>query len=157
MKKKLLLSTAALLAGMSLASAQQMPGGQTSGQQRQQSTQTQSTQSHSSQFRAVPYAAAENRNCRPHLPPNRAIRASYVTSGQASSIAVATGSVEEVPLDGPEPLTGGVIDLGVIATEFLILAIDPYPRKPGAVFEAPDAPDDSDQPFAALAALKKPR
>jgi len=26
----------------------------------------------------------------------------------------------------------------------------------GAVFAAPDAPDDSDQPFAALAALKKP-
>jgi hypothetical protein len=74
-----------------------------------------------------------------------------------TSIAEATGSVEEVPLDGPEPLTGGVIDLGALATEFLILAIDPYPRKPGAVFEAPDAPDDSDQPFAALAALKKPR
>jgi uncharacterized metal-binding protein YceD (DUF177 family) len=73
----------------------------------------------------------------------------------ATSIAKATGSVE-VPLDGPEPVTGGAIDLGTIATEFLILAIDPYPRKPGAVFEAPDAPDDSDQPFAALAALKKP-
>jgi len=75
----------------------------------------------------------------------------------AISIAEATGSVEEVSLDGPEPLADGVIDLGALATEFLILAIDPYPRKPGAVFEAPDAPDDSDQPFAALAALKKPR
>ena len=44
MKKKLLLSTAALLAGMSLASAQQMPGGQTSGQQHPQSAQGQSSQ-----------------------------------------------------------------------------------------------------------------
>src|SRR5437588_93520 len=45
MKKKLLLSTAALLAGMSLASAQQhMPGGQTSGQERQPSAQGQSSQ-----------------------------------------------------------------------------------------------------------------
>ena len=43
MRNKLLLSTAALLAGMSLASAQHMPGGQTSGnssaQEHQQSTQ----------------------------------------------------------------------------------------------------------------------
>ena len=70
-------------------------------------------------------------------------------------IAEAGGSVEEVSLDGPEPLAGGAVDLGAIATEFLILAIDPYPRKPGAVFEPPDVGDDSDQPFAALAALKK--
>ena len=74
-----------------------------------------------------------------------------------TSIAESSGSVEEVPIDGPEPLTGGAIDLGAIATEFLILALDPYPRKPGAVFEPPDVPDDSDHPFAALAVLKKPR
>jgi len=56
-----------------------------------------------------------------------------------------------------EPLIGGMVDLGAIATEFLILGIDPYPRKPGALFQpAPDAkPDES--PFAALAALKKDR
>ena len=59
--------------------------------------------------------------------------------------------------EGPEPLVGGVLDLGAIATEFLLLAIDPYPRKPGAVFEAPKAPDHAENPFAALAALKKGR
>ncbi len=37
----------------------------------------------------------------------------------------------------PEPLVGGTVDLGAIATEFLILGIDPYPRKPGAEFDAP--------------------
>src|SRR5262249_9261644 len=42
-----------------------------------------------------------------------------------------------VNLDDPEPLVGGVVDLGALATEFLILGIDPYPRKPDAVFEAP--------------------
>ena len=35
--------------------------------------------------------------------------------------------------EGPETLHGGVVDLGAVATEFLILGIDPYPRKPGAV------------------------
>jgi hypothetical protein len=58
--------------------------------------------------------------------------------------------------EGPEPLHGGVVDLGAVATEFLILGIDPYPRKPGAAFDAPPAGPDAaaDHPFAALEALK---
>jgi uncharacterized metal-binding protein YceD (DUF177 family) len=57
--------------------------------------------------------------------------------------------------DPPDRLADGRIDLGVIAGEFLALALDPYPRKPGATFDEPaDEPDPS--PFAALAALKKP-
>jgi uncharacterized metal-binding protein YceD (DUF177 family) len=55
----------------------------------------------------------------------------------------------------PEVLHGDVVDVGAVATEFLLLAIDPYPRKPGAVFEAPPAGDPASHPFAALAALKK--
>ena len=51
----------------------------------------------------------------------------------------------------------GMVDLGAVATEFLLLGIDPYPRKPGAVFEAPPAGDPASHPFAALAALKKAR
>lgn len=57
--------------------------------------------------------------------------------------------------DAPEPLIDGVVDLGAIATEFLILGIDPYPRKPDAVFEPLAAEGDPVRPFAALAALKK--
>ena len=57
--------------------------------------------------------------------------------------------------DAPEPLVGGVVDLGVVATEFLSLGIDPYPRKAGVEFAAPAAEDDTPHPFAALAALKK--
>jgi len=57
--------------------------------------------------------------------------------------------------NAPEPLTGNSIDLGAIASEFLVLAIDPYPRKEGAEF-APPAPEETgNNPFAALAALKK--
>jgi uncharacterized metal-binding protein YceD (DUF177 family) len=57
--------------------------------------------------------------------------------------------------DAPEPLIDGTVDLGALATEFLVLAVDPYPRKPGAIFEAPPAADERAGPFAALAALKK--
>lgn len=88
---------------------------------------------------------------------------------EAIDLAFAPSAVPELPDDGgagqrvapndaPEPLVGGVVDLGVVATEFLTLGIDPYPRKPGAEFAAPTAKDDdSPRPFAALAALKKGR
>lgn len=62
---------------------------------------------------------------------------------------------QKIDPGGPEPLPGDSIDLGALATEYLILAIDPYPRKPGAKFEPPAVEDDSAHPFAALAALKK--
>jgi hypothetical protein len=55
----------------------------------------------------------------------------------------------------PEPLIGGVVDLGALATEFLILGLDPYPRKPGAVFEPPADVARDPGPFAALAKLAK--
>ena len=59
--------------------------------------------------------------------------------------------------DETEPLVNGMIDLGALATEFLILGIDPYPRKPGTVFELPRKGGDMGHPFAALAALTKRR
>jgi len=57
--------------------------------------------------------------------------------------------------DPPEPIIDGMIDLGRLATDALFLGIDPYPRKSGAVFDAPNLPPDpEDHPFAALKALK---
>ena len=64
---------------------------------------------------------------------------------------------EEPPevADPPEAIVNGIIDLGRIATDALFLAIDPYPRKEGAVFEPEvTAPDPEDHPFAALKALQ---
>jgi hypothetical protein len=55
--------------------------------------------------------------------------------------------------DPPEPLDGGAIDLGALAVEFLALALDPFPKKPGATFDAPVQEPDVG-PFAVLAALK---
>ena len=69
-----------------------------------------------------------------------------------------TGPAIPVSLDAeesPEPMSDGVVDLGAVATEFLVLGIDPYPRKPGAVFELPQDSDREESPFAPLATWKK--
>lgn len=65
------------------------------------------------------------------------------------------GDAGDIAPGEPEPLLGDVIDLGALAVEFLILGIDPYPRKPDAKFEPPPVQEDeASHPFAALAALK---
>jgi len=57
----------------------------------------------------------------------------------------------EVPLgDAPELLIDCMVDLGALATEFLVLGINPYPRKPDSVFDAPAAETQSPGPFAFL-------
>jgi uncharacterized metal-binding protein YceD (DUF177 family) len=80
------------------------------------------------------------------------------TTKAAGSMADDEGKIT-VDFDGAdqlEPMRDGVVDLGAIATEFFLLGIDPYPRKEGAVFEAPKiAEDPATHPFAALQALKK--
>jgi uncharacterized metal-binding protein YceD (DUF177 family) len=57
--------------------------------------------------------------------------------------------------NAPEPLIDRVVDLGAIATEFLLLGINPYPRNAGAEFQAPPAGSEPAHPFAVLATLKK--
>ncbi|CAN5917827.1 DUF177 domain-containing protein [soil metagenome] len=70
--------------------------------------------------------------------------------------------------DAPEPLSGNMLDVGEIVAEQLSLAVDPYPRRPGAQLEdvlpkprqggRKVAPEQRRHPFAALAALRdKPR
>jgi len=72
----------------------------------------------------------------------------------ASIDEAAQSENEEVP-EPPEPIVNGVIDLGRLATDVLFLAIDPYPRRPDAVFEPPlEVVDPADHPFAALKALQ---
>lgn len=79
----------------------------------------------------------------------------------AAASPVSEGSrkrvLEVTPDDAPEvePLVNDTIDLGAIASEFLLLGIDPYPRKPEAVFEAPASQEEAEHPFAALASLRK--
>ncbi|MET0969726.1 MAG: DUF177 domain-containing protein [Tardiphaga sp.] len=57
--------------------------------------------------------------------------------------------------DPPEPIENGLIDLGKLATDAVFLGLDPYPRKPDAVFEPLIQPvDPEEHPFAALKALQ---
>jgi len=72
----------------------------------------------------------------------------------AALVDEATEIGDEIP-DPPEPIENGVIDLGRLATDVLFLAIDPYPRKPDAIFEpVVVVADPEDHPFAALKALR---
>lgn len=65
-------------------------------------------------------------------------------------------TTETVDAEAPdiEPLDGDVIDLGEALVEELSLALDPYPRLPGAELDPPDD-DGRPSPFQALAALRR--
>jgi uncharacterized metal-binding protein YceD (DUF177 family) len=80
----------------------------------------------------------------------------YVPDRTGKGAEPTEDEIDPVAEDEPETLVDGIADLGAAATEFLLLAIEPHPRKPGAVFEAPKSEDAGGHPFAALAALKKP-
>ena len=47
-----------------------------------------------------------------------------------------------------------MIDIGEVAAEFLALALDPYPRKPGVEFAPPEEEAPTGSAFGALARLK---
>ncbi len=88
-------------------------------------------------------------------PVSERIEVEYATDSAAAESDV---SVEEEDEDRPDPIIDGKIDLGALAAEFLVLAVDPYPRKPGA--ELPNLPAEKAEnisgksPFAGLAGLK---
>ena len=70
--------------------------------------------------------------------------------------AMSQEDLEQDDEDQPDTIVEGRIDLGRIAAEFLVLGIDPYPRKPGVEFAIVAPADDKDpSPFAVLARLKK--
>ncbi|MBI3436427.1 MAG: DUF177 domain-containing protein [Proteobacteria bacterium] len=54
----------------------------------------------------------------------------------------------------PMALADGAVDLGAIATEFLLIGIEPYPRKPNAEFAFRAPASAAEGPFAVLARLK---
>lgn len=88
---------------------------------------------------------------------DEAIDVIFAPASQTSELAETVEHGEddvEIP-DPPEPIVGGLINLGRLAADALFLGIDPYPRKAGAVFAPPAEPvDPEDHPFAALKALK---
>ncbi len=62
-------------------------------------------------------------------------------------------------LDAPDPpdvLESEAVDVAAYVIEHLALALDPFPRKPGAAFDY-KAPDEETSPFAALKKLTQPK
>lgn len=59
----------------------------------------------------------------------------------------------ELDDDSADQIEGGSLDLGQYAVEQLSLSLDPFPRKPGAVFEQPKEPGEI-SPFAVLKGLQ---
>ncbi len=91
---------------------------------------------------SVRFAPADSRELRP-------------PEGAAREVAIDP----EAP-DPPEAMDGTTIDLGALAEEMFVLAIDPYPRAPGAelpatVGEAPES--DQESPFAVLREVMRTR
>jgi uncharacterized metal-binding protein YceD (DUF177 family) len=70
--------------------------------------------------------------------------------------AAPAGSAPEDVDDTREPLVNGAADLGAVATQFFLLGVDPYPRKPDATFARPVEDRAAESPFAALERLKGP-
>lgn len=100
-------------------------------------------------------------------PVRQRISESFVRSFAPASGLAAPGRDEDddeaewldpAAADPPDALEDGRIDLGAVVAEELALALDPYPRKPGADLppEYHPEPDQSAKvsPFAALAGLK---
>ncbi|MDX1710333.1 MAG: DUF177 domain-containing protein [Rhodovibrionaceae bacterium] len=68
---------------------------------------------------------------------------------QADEIVI---DVEEE--DAPEPIEGEALDLGEALVQQLALALDPYPRAPGAELEWQEGDEEDSNPFAVLKHLK---
>ena len=74
----------------------------------------------------------------------------FVPAGQESEEA------DDPDLPDELPIVDGTLELGEAAVEQLALALDPYPRKPGAVLPE-EAGESAVNPFAALAKLRPPQ
>jgi uncharacterized metal-binding protein YceD (DUF177 family) len=67
-----------------------------------------------------------------------------------------TGPEVAVDPDAEDPadvLEGEDVDVAAYVVEHLAMEIDPFPRKPGAAWQAP-APEEPESPFAVLKGLK---
>jgi uncharacterized metal-binding protein YceD (DUF177 family) len=80
----------------------------------------------------------------------RFVPAAKITEGETEELDAET-------LDGPDeiPFTGEWLDLSAALAEQLALALDPYPKKPGAALPG-DVAGEAENPFAVLAKRKLP-
>lgn len=95
-----------------------------------------------------------------------AIDVDFATPSEAEQARPKAGQRAEADLesldldkdDPPDPIIDGKIDLGALASEFLALGLDPYPRKPGTEFKlAEEAEEDNPSPFEILKKIQTPK
>jgi predicted PhzF superfamily epimerase YddE/YHI9 len=77
------------------------------------------------------------------------------TGDSDADLAEADLDGEALDTESPEVLSNGMADVGALAAEFLLLGIDPYPRKQGVAFKPQAEQGATVSPFAALAKLKE--
>lgn len=92
--------------------------------------------------------ATIRQNCGVSLEPfdaplNEMVDVHFVPAGTA----IPSESLEDEDHDLPDEILDGRIDVGALALEFLALGVDPYPRKPDAVFIAPEPEPGALSPF----------
>ena len=93
---------------------------------------------------------------------DESFEALYVPEGSKLARIVTDESgemvVEAEGPDVPESFAGDSIDVGAVCEEFVVLAINPYPRLEGVVLESPeqtgDVDDTAPSPFAGLEGWK---
>ncbi|HLG87864.1 MAG TPA: DUF177 domain-containing protein [Alphaproteobacteria bacterium] len=63
----------------------------------------------------------------------------------------------DLEYETPEPIEGGIIDVGELVAQHLSLALDPHPRAPGAELDQrwSDSGQNEPSPFAVLEKLKR--
>jgi uncharacterized metal-binding protein YceD (DUF177 family) len=88
------------------------------------------------------------------------VEADFETSFSPSAVESLELDFDPLGEDLPEPITDGEIDLGEAVAQQLAIALDPYPKAPGASLEAPGMVRGAGSaaprsPFAGLARLKK--
>jgi hypothetical protein len=96
--------------------------------------------------------------------PGRAVSFARAKSERDAKKGHVEAEILEESVD-PEPIIGGKVDIGELATQYLSLAVDPYPRKEGAaseyVLNAPEGGGEGaslrKNPFEALKAWKEGR
>lgn len=80
----------------------------------------------------------------------------YYLAGRSGGRHPTVLTLESLEDEEPETIEGGAIDLGELSAEILGLALEPYPRKPGVVFEdARESSAAAPRAFDALERLRK--
>lgn len=81
-------------------------------------------------------------------------RVTYGEAEPAPTLAEIDLDYEEA--DPPEPIEGGIIDLGALVAEHLALGLDPYPRKVGAELPQEFEPKNEPASESAKGETRKP-